>query len=140
MAVVFEFSAGGVVTDDAGNLVVLRVRNFAGDSKVALPKGQVERGESSLAAATREVVEETGLAVEALSGKAASVIEYWYVRPDDKARVKKKVSFFRFRVIGGDASLHDDEVDEVILAPADEAIEMLSYPGEARAAREALAL
>jgi len=138
MPVVFEFSAGGVVTNDAGDLVVVRVTNFAGDPKVALPKGLVEPGEAALAAAAREVTEETGFAVEPHSERPASTIEYWFVRPEDKMRVKKKVSFFRFSVVGGDPANHDEEVDEVVVAPIEEAIAMLSYASEAQAAREAL--
>lgn len=138
MSVVFEFSAGGVVTDDAGDLVVVRVTNFAGDPKVALPKGIVERGERSLSAAQREVEEETGFQVEVISERPASVVEYWFVRPDDRVRVKKKVSFFRFRVVGGNPEDHDEEVEEVLVLPVDEALAMLSYPSEVKAVREAL--
>ncbi len=138
MTVAFEFSAGGVVTDRSDNLVLVRVVNYAGDPKIALPKGLVERGESALVAATREVNEETGLEVEALSDEPASLIEYWFVRPSDKARVKKKVSFFRFDVVGGDPADHDAEVEEVLVVPIAEGLELLSYPSEAQAAREAL--
>jgi 8-oxo-dGTP pyrophosphatase MutT (NUDIX family) len=140
MSVEFEFSAGGVVTDRHGRLVLVAVRNFAGDRKIALPKGIVEKGESSLVAATREVQEETGFQVAPRSEKAASIIEYWYVRPSDKVRVKKKVSFFRFDVTGGDPSDHDAvEVDEVLVVPVDEGLAMLSYESERTAATEALA-
>jgi len=140
MAVDFEFSAGGVVTDDAENLVVLLVRNFAGDQRIVLPKGHIEEGETTLRAATREVTEETGFAVECLSPTPIKVIEYWYVRPSDKIKVKKSVSFFRFKVVGGDPDDHDDEVEEVLVIPITDALDRLSYPAERQVASEALGL
>lgn len=51
-------AAGGVVQDEAGNLLVIR-RNGRWD----LPKGKVEEGETVLQGALREVREETGLTV-----------------------------------------------------------------------------
>lgn len=49
-------AAGGVVSDDEGNMLVI-LRNGRWD----LPKGRVEEGESTLRAALREVQEETGV-------------------------------------------------------------------------------
>ena len=49
-------AAGGIVTDDAGNMLLIR-RNDRWD----LPKGKVEPGETLLQAALREVEEETGI-------------------------------------------------------------------------------
>lgn len=49
-------AAGGVVADDAGDLLLIR-RNGRWD----LPKGKVENGETLIQAALREVEEETGL-------------------------------------------------------------------------------
>lgn len=53
----FVRAAGGVVSDDEGNRLLI-FRNSRWD----LPKGKVEPGESLLQAALREVQEETGLA------------------------------------------------------------------------------
>ena len=51
-------AAGGIVTDDAGDMLLIR-RNDRWD----LPKGKVEAGETLLQAALREVEEETGINV-----------------------------------------------------------------------------
>ena len=51
-------AAGGIVTDDAGDMLLIR-RNNRWD----LPKGKVEAGETLLQAALREVEEETGINV-----------------------------------------------------------------------------
>ena len=52
-------AAGGIVTDEAGRMLLIR-RNGRWD----LPKGKVEAGETLLQAALREVEEETGVRVE----------------------------------------------------------------------------
>lgn len=49
-------AAGGIVTDDTGDMLLIR-RNDRWD----LPKGKVEVGETLLQAALREVEEETGI-------------------------------------------------------------------------------
>ena len=51
-------AAGGIVHDEAGNMLLIR-RNGRWD----LPKGKVEPGETLLQAALREVEEETGISV-----------------------------------------------------------------------------
>ena len=50
-------AAGGIVTDDTGDMMLIR-RNDRWD----LPKGKVEAGETLLQAALRDVEEETGVA------------------------------------------------------------------------------
>ena len=135
MDTVFEHSAGGIVLTEAGRLVAIRTRNLKGDLVLALPKGHVEGGESAAEAAAREVREETGFAVEPVD-EPTSTASYWYVR--DGTRVRKRVDFFRFRVIGGDAADHDWEVEEVVLLDLPEGVEELTYPSERDIARESV--
>lgn len=54
-------AAGGVVTNVAGDLLMIHLRG-----RWDLPKGHVESGESSREAALREVEEETGIRAEAV--------------------------------------------------------------------------
>ena len=134
---VFEHSAGGIVLTTDGKLVVVRTRNLAGRPVVTLPKGLVETGETALAAARREVTEETGFEVRAGARAAAGATEYWFVR--EGVRVRKRVEFFRFTVTGGDPARHDREVDEVLALEPGSALAMLSYPGERAVVEKALA-
>ena len=128
-----EFSSGGLVIRNLKGrpfLAVVRVR----DKILALPKGHPEPGESAQEAAQREVREETGLEATPV-GKLGDV-RYWYARDGD--RVLKVVSFFLFRYRSGRLEDHDDEVEEALWIPLEEAPERLAYRGEKDMARTAL--
>ena len=128
-----EFSAGGLVIRNLRvrpHLAVIRVR----DEILALPKGHPEKGESSQEAALREVREETGL--EATPLEKLGDIRYWYAR--DGERVLKVVSFFLFRYRSGRLADHDQEVDEALWIPLEEAPERLAYRSEKEIAQTAL--
>ena len=128
-----EFSAGGLVIRNLRgrpHLAVIRVR----DEILALPKGHPEKGESSQEAALREVREETGL--EATPLEKLGDIRYWYAR--DGERVLKVVSFFLFRYRSGRLANHDQEVDEALWIPLEEAPERLAYRSEKEIAQTAL--
>jgi 8-oxo-dGTP pyrophosphatase MutT (NUDIX family) len=131
--VIREFSSGGLVIRNLNgrpHLAVVRVR----DKILALPKGHPEPGESAQEAAQREVREETGL--EATPVEKLGDVRYWYARDGD--RVLKVVSFFLFRYRSGRLEDHDDEVEEALWIPLEEAPERLAYRGEKDMARTAL--
>ena len=128
-----EFSSGGLVIRNLKGrpfLAVVRVR----DKILALPKGHPEPGESAQEAAQREVREETGL--EATPVEKLGDVRYWYARDGD--RVLKVVSFFLFRYRSGRLEDHDDEVEEALWIPLEEAPKRLAYRGEKDMARTAL--
>lgn len=137
MRTVFERSAGGIVLTADGSLMMVRTTNLKGETVVTLPKGLLETGESAISAARREVTEETGFEVRAVTDARVGVLEYWFVR--DRVRVKKRVEFFCFTVVGGSAGRHDGEIDEVLVLEAGDAIDLLSYPTERGMVRKALA-
>jgi 8-oxo-dGTP pyrophosphatase MutT (NUDIX family) len=131
--VIREFSSGGLVIRNMSgrpHLAVVRLR----DEILALPKGHPEKGESSQAAALREVREETGL--DATPVERIGDIRYWYARDGD--RVLKVVSFFLIRYRSGRLEDHDHEVEDALWIPLEEAPERLAYKSEREIAETAL--
>ncbi len=133
-------SAGGVILDSSGNVVLTARRSFKGELQWGLPKGLVEPGEEPAGAAVREAREETGLEVE-LQGPI-EVIDYWYVEPgragEPPTRVHKFVHFFLMRATGGDPSEHDHETEEVAILEPGEALARASFPTERKVIAAAL--
>jgi 8-oxo-dGTP pyrophosphatase MutT (NUDIX family) len=131
-----EFSAGGVVMNDSGEVVVIvPTRRAADGSKVlALPKGHPDGEESPLQAALREVREEAGIDAEVVD--SLGEVRYWYQRGG--RRIAKVVEFFLLRYVSGDVGDHDHEVEHARWVPAQEAVETLTYPGERDMVRRAL--
>jgi 8-oxo-dGTP pyrophosphatase MutT (NUDIX family) len=128
-----EFSAGGVVIrEENGRREVAAVVPRRG--VLALPKGHPDEGETLEQAATREVREETGLVADPV-GKLGEV-RYWYTLAGE--RVLKTVAFFLFAYRSGDVADHDDEVEEALWVPLEEAARRLSYRGEREMAAKAL--
>ena len=124
-----DFSAGGVVTDGAGRVALIRTTSLTGDRVWGLPKGHLRKGESPETAAVREAQEETGLRVEVDAARLTASIEYAF---EDKQgeRVHKQVVFYRMMAVGGDTADHDTEVHEAILLPLSEARRRLTYDNE----------
>src|SRR5204862_2702957 len=94
-----EFSAGGVVINDANEVVVIvPTRRAADGSKVlALPKGHPDGRESPAEAALREVREEAGVVTEVVG--SLGEVRYWYQRGG--RRIAKVVEFFLLRYVSG---------------------------------------
>jgi 8-oxo-dGTP pyrophosphatase MutT (NUDIX family) len=129
-----EFSAGGVtVRNFRGRPFVAAVR-VKGGTVLALPKGQIDKGERAAEAAAREVREEAGVSAELV--EKLGDIRYWYQR--DGERVLKVVSFFLFRYRSGSVRDHDHEVDSAEWVPLEEAARLLAYKGEREMAEAAL--
>ncbi|WP_456444823.1 NUDIX hydrolase [Oceanithermus sp.] len=120
--VVYEHSAGGVLLDDAGRVLLIRATNLRGEPVWTLPKGLIEPGERPEDAALREVREETGYAAEIVRPLEPST--YWFVR--DGRKVKKRVDWFLMRP-RGKVGEHDREVEAVAWVPLVEAAERLTY-------------
>ncbi|MEV7806663.1 NUDIX hydrolase [Microbispora sp. NPDC088329] len=86
----------------------------------SLPKGKLKRGEHVVAAALREVREETGLRV--VLGRALPPVHY---RHDDRL---KRVDYWLARALDDDEAAADgDEVDEIAWLPIAEARRRLTH-------------
>jgi 8-oxo-dGTP pyrophosphatase MutT (NUDIX family) len=136
-----EFSAGGVlVRTIRGRPMVAAIRPQGKPEGVwALPKGNVDPGESPAETAVREVWEETG--VQGTLLEKLGDVKYVYTRRDGE-RTFKIVSFFLLRAGRGRIGDIDDamrvEVAEARWLPLDEAPKLLAYKGEREMAAKAL--
>ncbi|MGD0116055.1 MAG: NUDIX hydrolase [Dehalococcoidia bacterium] len=128
-------SAGGVVyrLGERGMEIVIVGRTSEGIW--GLPKGTPEPGEDLLAAATREVREETGL--EVVPEEKIGSIRYWFVRKEEGVRYHKTVHHYLFIPIGGSLENHDAEYDRVGWFEVEEACRLLTYPNEVNIVRKA---
>jgi 8-oxo-dGTP pyrophosphatase MutT (NUDIX family) len=131
-----EVSAGGVVVHEGRVLVIVPTRRAADGSLVlALPKGHPDGEETAEQAAAREVREETGVQAELVEDLGE--VRYWYVR--NGRRIAKSVRFFLFDYLSGDVADHDDEVLEARWLELERARVELTYPGERKMVKLAIA-
>jgi 8-oxo-dGTP pyrophosphatase MutT (NUDIX family) len=133
-------SAGGIVVRYEGTqpyLVVGMRRRDRDGATWTLPKGTPQPGETREATATREVTEETGLAVRIVRPLAS--IDYTFVQHG--TRIHKTVHYFLMEPVGGDLSQHDHEFEDVRWIRFEDAPALLTFDTErALVARAATAL
>jgi len=148
-----EISAGGVVLrqiDGVWNVALIEPQKESSKpaksprkrtrAVLALPKGLVDPGEKPMAAALREVKEETGIVAELVTKLVD--IKYVYVRTwGDGERVFKVVSFYLLRYVSGEIdNLTPDmriEVKRAFWVPLDDANRQLAYSNERKVLRQA---
>lgn len=123
----FQYSAGGLVVDEHDRLLLIRARDLRERPVWTLPKGTLAPGESSEAAALREVREETGWRCEIV--RALDEITYWFQR--DGQRIRKSVRWFLMRPLQKIGE-HDHEVDEVAWVDRREALARFRYESDRR--------
>lgn len=114
-------AAGAVLWRPAGDAVELALVHRPRYDDWSLPKGKLDSGESTHAAAIREVAEETGS--HAVLGRHLGTVSYPISRP---VLATKIVDYFAANA--GTGSFHpNDEVDELRWCPVDAALDLLSY-------------
>ena len=104
-----EFSAGGIVFKNKGKEILWLVIKPAGNNKWRFPKGQINASESSVAAAKREVREESGVEIEIL-GKIG---EEKYFFMEDKQKVLKTVIFYLMKYACESGASLDKETEAI---------------------------
>jgi len=105
-----------------------------GKTRWGLPKGAVSQGETSEAAALREVFEETGL--EAQIVKPLDTIEYFFRAGD--TLIRKRIDFYLMTHTGGELKPQLTEVDDVEWVELSEAIRRASFASEKKLLESAL--
>ena len=137
-----EFSAGGLLVRRLrGRWMVAAIQPAGRPAGLwALPKGQIDEGETGEETALREIAEETGATGRSL-GKLGDV-RYQFTWEGE--RIFKVVSFFLVRYESGklgeipEAFRH--EVAEVRWLPLEDAPRLLAYQGERRLTEKAIAV
>jgi 8-oxo-dGTP pyrophosphatase MutT (NUDIX family) len=126
-----ETSAGGLVvdgTDMAARAALIGRLDRRGRLRWSLPKGHVEAGETTEAAAVREVAEETGILGRVLA--PLGTIDFWFVA--DGRRIHKTVHHYLLMAQSGELCDDDVEVEQVEWVPLDQLAERLAYDDERR--------
>lgn len=113
-------AAGGVLWRHDGPDLLVAVAHRPKYDDWSLPKGKLQPGEHVLAAAAREVCEETGARVEV--GRRLACVEY----PVD-SNALKTVHFWAMRHRGGEHTAND-EVDSLRWLTIAEAAKLMTYP------------
>jgi 8-oxo-dGTP pyrophosphatase MutT (NUDIX family) len=135
-----EFSAGGVLVKVIrGRTMVAAIRpQGKPEGTWALPKGNIDAGETPAETAVREVLEETG--VQGRLVEKLGDVKYTYTRRGGE-RIFKVVSFYLLRAGRGRIGQIDEamriEVEEARWLPLDEAPRLLAYGGEREMAAKA---
>ncbi|GAA1480995.1 NUDIX hydrolase [Gordonia sinesedis] len=120
-------AAGGVLWRHSGDEIEVALIHRPRYDDWSLPKGKVERGETLVSAAVREIAEETGH--EARLGRYLADISY------DLPNARKHVRYWAAESIGGDFAVNH-EVDALRWVPADRAGRLLSYRPDRRVMAE----
>lgn len=128
-----DISAGGVAYRRTPDGIEVALVGRITPQLWALAKGAPNANEPLEQAALREVEEETGLHARLIA--PLGEVEYWFVLRG--VRHHKTVYFYLMEATGGDLSLHDHEYDVVEWFPIQRAVQVMSYPNEARLVEQA---
>ena len=122
-----EYAAGGIV-EKKGKILLVRVTNLLGEVVWTFPKGHLEKNETPLKAALREVEEETGWRCRSTGPLA--LVRYRFNR--NGRPVAKKVRWFRMEPLEKTGKPDADEIMKTKWVISSQAVQSLSYPSDLR--------
>ena len=131
----FEKSCGALVYRRKNRRIQLLLIKHRFGGHWSFPKGHMEKGETEVQTALREVKEETGLSIQLEEGFRHSV-EY-----SPKRNTRKQVVYFLGRWLGGEPHRQEEEISQIIWVNLDKAYHMISFRNDKnliRLARERL--
>jgi 8-oxo-dGTP pyrophosphatase MutT (NUDIX family) len=123
-----QTSAGGVIFKKNENSVQIILISVKNGQSWGLPKGIVNKGETTEDAALREVSEETGLTGRIID--KLGDINYWYYIKEENIKCRKTVYFYLMEYVSGDTADHDMEVDKAEWFSLETALEKVSFKGD----------
>lgn len=125
-------SCGGVVTDSAGRVLLIRRKD---EGIWCFPKGHKEEGETPEEAAIREIEEEAGYKVEIIA--PLKTVHYAFFWPPDDVNYAKTVIYFLVRLLGGEART-EPMFDEIRWVSSRDAARLLHYSNDKSVLRSAV--
>jgi 8-oxo-dGTP pyrophosphatase MutT (NUDIX family) len=136
-----DFGSGGLVFRNQDNkLEVLLIQNHKmtrpDEFWWGLPKGHIDKGETSEQAALREVKEETGISAE-ISEKVG---DSKYIFTLNGEKVFKVVTIYLMKYLSGDAAPQQSEISKVEWVDAERALDQLSFANDKSLLKQALVL
>ncbi len=120
-----KHSAGGIVINKNGEIVLVK----QGGVSWSFPKGHLEKSETALEAAKREILEETGIKDLFLEKELES-----YIRTSDAYTpngievINKKITLFVFRTSQEELSTEDDVTTEIRWVDKNLVSNLLTHP------------
>ena len=131
-----EFSAGGIVFNKQGQVLVIQNASMRDTRKIywGFPKGRLEEKESNKDAALREVKEETGIDTEIIE----KVGESKYVFTFQGEKIFKVVTIFLMSALTEDINYQKEELEGAGWMEPSEALKVLSFSNDKTLLKKAL--
>lgn len=126
-----EFSAGGIVFNDKGEILVTQ---HSQNHHWSFPKGLIDPGQTTEEAALREVKEEGGVVAEIV--EKIGYNKYVYTFNEEK--IFKVVTYFLMKYVSGDPKDHDWEVSEAGWYAPEDALKQLTFSQDKQLLKKAL--
>ena len=131
-----QFSAGGIVFRKQGKDLLWLLIKPNGNIQWRLPKGKINNSESSVAAAKREVREETGVETEVLD----KIGEEKYFFTENKQKIFKTVVFYLMKYAKEAENGFEEETEAIEWLKFTQAKKRLAFDKEKRLLVKAQAL